>query len=191
MAGRGEIALASDLYEYSREQFNRIGSVLGMAITEYHLGEMLLMQHEPQQALTRLLESKHALEQVKARNYIPRVLAMIAEALLMVDDKEQAQASITRSLHIARELGMAVEEAVGYRILGQIAFANGNHVAADSHLKESSKRLQMMNHRDELGKVLFLQAELLIASGQQDQATRLMWEAESILKELKAKRVRR
>ncbi len=188
MAGRGEIALASDLYQYSREQFKRIGSVVGLAITDYHLGEMLLMQDDPEQALPCLLESMEALEQVKARNYIPKVLYMIAETSLLLGDDGQAQTYISRSMRVARELGMAVDEAIGYRVLGQIALYQEHYAAAETHLKESRKRLQAMNHRYEMAKVLFLLAKTLIASGRDSQATQLLWEAESIFNELKAKR---
>ena len=150
---------------------------------------MLLLQNEPRNALHHFRESMSSLERVKARNYLARVLHMAAEAALTLGDAEQALGYISRSQVIASELGMAVEEAVAYRVMGQIALHQQDYSCAAQYLEQSHEMLQKMGHRYEIGLVLYWQAQLYARTDKQVQVLSLLQEAEQIFKELRAMRV--
>jgi len=188
MANRGELTLAEELYRYSGDQFRSIGSLLDVAITEFRQGEILLLGNKPQAAFDLLQESITKLERIKARIYLPEVLRLAAEAVLFLGDSDQAVGFIARSLAIAGELGMVMEEAVSQRVVAQIALVQKNFLTAKQHLELSHIVLERLKVPYELGKIIFWQAELAYALGKDEQAAALVAQARQIFSELGARR---
>jgi class 3 adenylate cyclase/predicted ATPase len=188
MVGRGELAMALHLYQYSSEQFKRIGSLLGLATTGYQQGEVMLHEGKPREAMHLFRVSMSSLERIKARNSLSEVYRLAAEAMLMLEDTKEATEYIDQSLMIAHDLGMIGEEAIGWRVMGQIALAEQDFDAAREYLTDSRQSLEKLKNRYELGKVLYWQAKLACAEGQISEALSLAQHAEEIFKDLRAKR---
>ncbi|NJN66594.1 MAG: tetratricopeptide repeat protein [Chloroflexaceae bacterium] len=188
MVGQGELQLATDLYQYSSQQFQRIGSLQGLAVTGYNQGEVLLLQGRPRDALHLLRASIVSLERIKARNNLSEALRLAAEASLSLQNCDQAVDYIQQSLAIAHELGMVVEEAVGLRVMGEIALSSGDLSAASEHLSRSRNLLDRLDNPYELGKVLYCQARLDHVRGHPDDLLLTLEQAEQIFKNLRARR---
>ncbi len=191
MLCRGELQLASELFHYSRERFGRIGSVLGLAVTALYQGELLLLEDQPIQALQLFRQSMTDLKRIKVRNYLPRGLRLMAEASLALDDPEQALSHGQQSLELASELGMLVEQAMAYRVLGQIALTGQDTILAERYFDRSKSMLDSMGHQYEQGKVLYWLSKLHCACGHYEESLTALQQAEKIFKDLRAKRDQR
>jgi predicted ATPase len=188
MVGRGELEMAYELYQYSGEQFRRVGSLPGLAITGYHHGEVILRKGQARDALHLLRVSISSLERIKARNMLPEVLRLAAEATLELGDYEEASDYLSQALMIASDMGMVAEEAIAWRVMGQIMLHTGDLDTAADHLAHGRNLLEKMNNRYELGKVQYWQAKLAIARGNGEEARALAEQAQSIFQGLRAKR---
>lgn len=189
MIARGEIELAAELFKYSSEQFRRVGSWLGLAVTGYKQGEVLLHQGRSREALHNFLTSISSLEHINARVDLPDVLRLAAEASLMLNETEHSHTYASRSLAIARELGMAVEEALAHWMLGQIAMHQQAYPDAHELFETSRALLEKLDNPYGLGKVLFWQSKLAYARGHydHDQVIAPLEQAQQIFKKLRAK----
>jgi tetratricopeptide (TPR) repeat protein len=188
LVGRDQLDRAAELYAYSSEQFGNIGSVLGVAVTRYNRGEVLLHKNQPTEALPLFSQSLMVLEKIGARNFLPEVLRLAAEASLALAMHDQAEAYAQRSLNLANELGLAVEAAIAQRVLGQIALANKQLDGATELLEVSGASLEKLDNRYELAKTRRWQAALEQARQQHQQAAKLLRQAEQIFRELDAQR---
>ncbi|PDW02621.1 adenylate/guanylate cyclase domain-containing protein [Candidatus Viridilinea mediisalina] len=188
LVGRGQLERADELYQLSSAMFGRIGSALGVAVTTYNRGEVLLLQHRPAEAMPLFTSAITTLEQIKARNFLPEVLRLAAEATLALSDPTTAQTFAQRSLEVSSELGMAVEQATARRVLGQVALAHGQIAAATQHLEQSCADLIQLDHRYELGKTRYQQALLAQACGDEHMFAMATRAAKQIFRELDAQR---
>ncbi len=188
MVGRGELDFATELFTYSSEQFRHVGSLLGLAITGCRQGEVLMLQGKPRDAFHLLRVSITSLENLHARSFLPEALRLAAEALLLQEETEAAAAYAHRSLEIAIDMGMTGEEAIMYRVMGQVALNRHDLGAASEYLRRSHTMVHQLDNQYELGKVLYWQAQLAYAQGNPDTAAALLREAEQVLKALRARR---
>jgi predicted ATPase len=188
LVGRDQLDRAAELYAYSSEQFGKIGSVLGVAVTRYNRGEVLLHKNQPTEALPLFIQSLMVLEQIGARNFLPEVLRLAAEASLAVAMHDQAEAYAQRSFNLANELGLAIEAAIAQRVRGQIALAQGQLDLATELFEASGASLEKLDNRYELAKTRRWQAALAQAYHQHQQAAGLLKQAEQIFRELDAQR---
>ncbi len=188
MVGRGELEMAYELYKYSGEQFRRVGSLPGLAITGYHHGEVILRKGQARDALHLLRVSISSLERIKARNVLPEVLRLAAEATLELGDCEEATDYLSQALIIASDMGMVAEEAIAWRVMGQIVLHEGDVETAAEHLEHGRSLLEKINNRYELGKVQYWQAKVAIARGNVAVARELAEQAQTIFQGLRAKR---
>ncbi|NJP07717.1 MAG: tetratricopeptide repeat protein [Chloroflexaceae bacterium] len=183
---RGELERADKLYQYSYERFSRIGYVLGMAYARYNRGEVLLLQGQPLEALELFEENIVVLERINARNDLPEVLRLAAEASLAVEDVAQAALYANQSWNIAQDLGMAVEAAVAERVLAQIALYQAHFLRATTFLQRSSEALEELDEPYERGKAWLIQSDLFYAQGDLQQAESALNQARAIFRKLDA-----
>jgi class 3 adenylate cyclase/tetratricopeptide (TPR) repeat protein len=188
MLGRGKLQQARRLYEFSCEQFRNAGSEQLLALSTLNLGEVLLLQEQPREAMQLFHESIEILERINSPIDLPEVLRLSAEGSLALADHEQATAYATRSLSMARDLGLALEEAMAYLVSGQIALSQKDFAAARAYLEQSHAALEPLDYRYELGKVLFWKARLARASGDLAQVSPFLQQAKDIFQELDAQR---
>jgi tetratricopeptide (TPR) repeat protein len=188
MLGRGKLQQARKLYEFSCEQFRNTGSEQLLALSTLNLGEVLLLQGQPREAMQLFHESIEILERINSPIDLPEVLRLAAEGSLALADHEQATAYVTRSLAMARDLGLALEEAMAYLVSGQIALDQKDFATAQSYLEQSHAALEPLDYRYELGKVLFWKARLAQASGDLVLVSPLLQQAKEIFQELDAQR---
>ncbi|NJM06862.1 tetratricopeptide repeat protein [Candidatus Gracilibacteria bacterium] len=126
LVGRDQLDRAADLYRFSGEQFARMGSALGVAVTTYNRGEVLLLQGQPAAALDLFKRGIEAIERINARNFLPEVLRLAAEAAIELGERQLAYDFAARSRDLAIELGMGAEIAVAERVLARIALYQGD-----------------------------------------------------------------
>ena len=188
LVGRDQLERAGQLYWQSSESFARIGSTLGVAVTTYNRGEVLLLQGRPAEAQPLFSQAIATFEQIRARNFLPEVLRLAAEAALALGDLDAAEAYAVRSHTLATELGMATEDAIARRVSGQIALARGALDAARTHLEASRAALAQLDNRYELGRTRYQQAHLAHVCGDIPTFTAARAEAETIFAELDAQR---
>ncbi|RRR75521.1 MAG: tetratricopeptide repeat protein, partial [Candidatus Viridilinea halotolerans] len=155
LVGRNQLKRADELYQLSSTMFARIGSALGVAVTTYNRGEVLLLQGRADEALPLFNEAVEILERIKARNFTPEVLRLAAEATLSLGDQAIAADLATRSLAVARELGLVTEQAIAQRMLGQVALVANDTAQARTYLEQSRAVLLQLDNRYELGKTLY------------------------------------
>jgi class 3 adenylate cyclase/tetratricopeptide (TPR) repeat protein len=185
---QGELDRADRLYTSSAERYREVGSGWGIALTTYNRGEVLLLQGQPAQALELFRQSMAAFEQMGARSFLPEIVRLAAEAALALGDYEQARADATRSLEIARELGMSVDAAVAQRVLGQVALAQQQLAEAGAALEQSFAALEQADERYEMGRVRYWQARLWHASGDMEQVAPALRQAAELFGALGARR---
>jgi tetratricopeptide (TPR) repeat protein len=188
LVGRNQLGRAGELYKLSSEMFGRVGSALGVAVTTYNRGEVLLLQGRPAEARPLFETAIADLERIKARNFLPEVLRLAAEAALALADSAAADERARRSLALADELGMAAEAAAARRVLGQIALETGDLVAAAAELEQSRAALALLDSRYDLGKTRYHQARLARAQGDAAAFAAARADAEAIFAELDAER---
>ncbi len=190
MVGHGELDFATELFTYSSEQFCHVGSLLGLAITGCRQGDVLMLQGKPRDALHLLRASITSLENLNARSVLPEALRLAAEALLLLGEIDDADSFARRSLVIAVDMGMTGEEAIIYRVVGQVALSRHAYGDAEAYLARSHEILQKLDNRYELGKVLYWQAQLAHRRGHLERAAALLHDAEGLFKALRARRDR-
>ena len=188
LVGRNHLQRAGDLYRQSSESFARIGSVLGVAVTTYNRGEVLLLQARPAEAQPLFSQAIATFEQIRARNYLPEVLRLAAEAALALGDLAAADHHAARSLSLATELGMVTEAAITRRVSGMIDLARGDLAAAATHLEASRTALAELDNRYEVGRTRYQQAHLARACGDEAAFASARSEAVTIFAELDAQR---
>ncbi|MBP1467725.1 tetratricopeptide repeat protein [Candidatus Chloroploca sp. M-50] len=188
LVGRNQLERAGELYKLSNAMFARIGSTLGVAVTTYNRGEVLLLQGRPADALPLFLEALETLQQINARNFLPEVLRLTAEAALALGDLAVAQLHAERAFTLAAELAMRVEEATAHRVSAQVALVTGDFAKAQACLETSYAGLSKLDNRYELGKTRYQQARLALAMGDREAAAQARAEAQAIFAELDAQR---
>ncbi|MFN3372646.1 MAG: tetratricopeptide repeat protein, partial [Chloroflexus sp.] len=188
LVGRNQLDRAGALYQRASELFARLGSRLGVAVTKYNRGEVLLYQDRAAEALELFQAAIADLEAINARSFLPEVLRLAALAALAFGDLTQARANAHRSLAIAEELGQADDSAIAYRVLGEIALACGDLDVAEDLFARSSSTLAQLDNRYELGKVRYQQARLALARHDDATAATARAEAITIFTELDAQR---
>jgi tetratricopeptide (TPR) repeat protein len=126
------------------------------------------------------------MERIGARNELPQILCLAGEATLALDAPQQALAFANQALAIAREMDLALEEAMARRVLGQIALAGGDLQTARASLEASQAVLAQLDERYELGRVLLWQARLAYASRQPEHVLAALQRSAQIFTELDA-----
>lgn len=188
LVGRNQLGRAGELYKLSSDMFGRVGSALGVAVTTYNRGEVLLLQNRPAEALPLFEAAGADLERIKARNFLPEVLRLAAEASLALHNLAAAGELAGRSLAVAKELGLAADEAAARRVAGQVALAAGELDAARRELELSRATLAQLDSPYDLGKTRYHQARLARALGDENAFAAARAEAETLFARLDAER---
>jgi tetratricopeptide (TPR) repeat protein len=111
----------------------------------------------------------------------------LAEAHLGRGELDEALAYAQRSLTLARDQEMRLEEGCARRVLGQVCLARHELALAEQELQESLSILQDLNSLYEIGKTLFQIAWLYQVRGDQAQMQMRLGQAQSIFEGLGAR----
>ncbi len=188
LVGRNELERAYDLYVYSGERFNQIGSAWGVVMTDLNRAEILKLKNQPQAVLEIVHHSLETLERIKSRTFIPETLRLGAEASLALGDYAAAQQYAQQSLQEAESMSMTLEQGIAQRVLGQIAFAQGEYHRADTYFALARATLTEADSPYDVGKVAYWQAQLAATLNQRDVAQQLLHEATQTFIQLDAQR---
>jgi class 3 adenylate cyclase/predicted ATPase len=180
---RGQLDEAEDLYRQSLQTWQKLGSTYGEAFLHMNLAAVALKRRQWAHALELLAESQKRVAQVGARDLLPEVYRYVAEAHLGLatsedtrratsirhgvrpapkgrDQVDQAQKWAERSLAIAQEHEVKLEEGDTRRVLGQVYRAQGDWQAAERELEASLALLESLNSQYQVGQTLYQLAQL-------------------------------
>jgi tetratricopeptide (TPR) repeat protein len=141
----GEIALnqgrldeALSLYQSGLSLLEQTdGSLYLLGLFHNNLGATFIRLNEPDKARHHLRLSQAYCEKIRARDFLPGLHRLWAEAALLANELDEAEAQGEQSLSLARELGTRGEEGRTLRVLGEIATAQGQFDQAEHHLVAS------------------------------------------------------
>lgn len=135
---QGRLDQALGFYQKAMRQLEQIGGspfVIGALFM--NLGNTRLQLREIDLAMEELRRALESFEQAQARDFLPETYGYLAEASLVQDDVDAAEAHGKRSLELAQELNMPREEGHTLRILGEIALARAQFGDAHRFLTDS------------------------------------------------------
>ncbi len=188
LVGRNELQRAYDLYVYSGECFNQMGSAWGVVMTDLNRAEIFKLKGEPQAVLAIVQHSLEMLERIKSRTFIPETLRLGAEASLNLGDYPAAKQYAEQSLQEAESMGMTLEQGIAQRVLGQIALAQGEHHHAETYFALARETLTEADSPYDVGKVAYWQAQLAATRNQREVAQQFLCEAIQTFIQLDAQR---
>jgi len=113
------------------------GALYLRALFEASLGATFIRWGQAKIARQHLGRSQAYCEQIEARDFLPKLHRLWAEAALLEADFDEASEQAGRSLKLARELGMRGDEGRTLRVLGEVYTAQGHLQGAVEHLQKS------------------------------------------------------
>lgn len=132
-----------------------------LATILFNLGNVLSNRGKHEEGLTFMRKGLSIFEALDAREVFPEVHRSIALTCVEANRVAEAQESLERALHFAREMGDPVTPAVVLRIQGLLALKLGDRGAASAKIKEAILRLSDLDAPLELGRAHALASRLL------------------------------
>lgn len=108
--------------------------------------------------------------------------AHLATVELMEDRFAEAQAQARKAARIYQVVGDARGQALAERLLGRVAYQQGQLKSAEEHMGEAARLARTTNSLWELGTSLGYLAVVLEASGRESLAASTMWHAVTLLR---------
>lgn len=139
---QGRLDDALDFFRQGRNTLEQIGgSPYLMGVFELNLGNTYIRKREAHTAHQHLGASQECFDRAGARQFLPELYYLRAEAHLLTGDVAQAEEDVRSSLDLAREQAAPSEEAVALHVAGQIAALHGDWKAAERCLMQSAALL--------------------------------------------------
>jgi tetratricopeptide (TPR) repeat protein len=158
---QGRLDEALDFYQgalHSLEQMG--GSLYVQGALHMNLGYTYVRRGEVEPARYHLQTAEGYFEQAQARDWLPEMHRHFAEAALLADVPDRAQAEAEHALDVARELSMRNEEGNSLRLLAQVAIEQGQLERAQHFLDESLAILEQVHDQYEWACSMLTLAEL-------------------------------
>ena len=174
---QGRLQEALGYYQKAMRQLGQIGgSPFVIGALHMNLGNTRLQLREIDLAMEELRQALESFNQAQARDFLPETYGYLAEASLLQNDPDAAEAHGQRSLEIAQELKMPREEGQSMRILGEIALARGQFGDAHDFLTSSHDLLTTAGDEYESAKTQLGLADLYVRQQQIQEATMALTE---------------
>jgi tetratricopeptide (TPR) repeat protein len=143
---QGRFDTALEEYRSGLELLERVGGYPYLqGLLHAGLGDVLIRRGDVPAARQHLQTSLARCQQIEARDFLPELYRLMAEAALLNagdddagGDLAEAEAQAQHSLALAREMQTQGEEGRSLRILGEIAQARGQLDLAETYLDQSS-----------------------------------------------------
>ena len=152
------------------------------------LGDILIRRGDIEAARRHLQTSLDYCEQIQARDFLPELYRLQAEAALALRPGDLTEATLRsqQSLSLARELGMRSDEGRTLRVVGEIATAQGQLDQAEAHLRDSLAILKQLGDEYEWARSQLALARLRVAQGDHRAGLAALDECEPVLARLGA-----
>ncbi len=146
------------------------GSLYMQSILHASLGDTFIRCGDVDAAREHLQTSLAYCEQIQARDFLPELYRLQAEAALLAGELAQAETYAQQSLDLAREMNARAEQGHTMRVLGEIATAQGQFDQAETYLNESLPILKETKNEYEWARSQLALARLSISQGKQQAA---------------------
>ncbi|MCP4536518.1 MAG: CHAT domain-containing protein [Chloroflexi bacterium] len=162
------------------------GSLYLQSIFHASLGDTFIRCGDVDAACKHLQTSLEYCEQIQARDFLPELHRLQAEAALLANELAQAETYAQQSLNLARELNARAEEGHTLRVLGEIATAREQFNQAEEYLSESLPILKEMKNEYEWARSQLALAKLYGPQKKQKAALAALEECLPIFEQLGA-----
>jgi class 3 adenylate cyclase/predicted ATPase len=191
---QGDLDQADRYYRQSLDMWQDLGSNYAIALLYNNRGTVALRRGDAQEALAMLQQSLALFEQIGSGDWLAEVYRHMAEAhLISIQTRPSPQAlqkaldCAQRSLALAQEQELRMEEGIARRVLGQALAARSARPEAERLLQESVAILEGLDNPYELGQTLFQTALLCQEQGDGDRAEQALCRAIALFETLGAK----
>jgi tetratricopeptide (TPR) repeat protein len=172
---QGRLSEALALYETALQLLEQIGgSPYVLGALHNNLGATFVRQGEIDAARQHLRSSQQYFEQAQARDFLPEMHRLFAEAALAVGELNEAEKQIQQALALAQELGMREEEGNSLRVLGRISMAQKPLEQAEQYLVNSITILDEVGNKYEAARSRLSLARLYAAQQKPDAAAGIL-----------------
>lgn len=166
----GELDSARLAFEESLAFLESAGNRFAQATVRSNLADVLMELGDTGAALDLYQETLHVFQELGDKKSRSEALIGIGEAHRATGDLEQAVTYFREALEAARTIGAAHQEAQALRFLGRAEFSLAQLDAAAQHLRSAATTSLRFHDLDEVVEAHTLLADVLVASGDTDQA---------------------
>lgn len=185
---RGRLDEAIAYYKNALRSMEQIGGSLWvLGALHMNLGGALVRDQRLDEADEHLQTSRTFFDQAQARDFLPELHRLFAEAALAADDLDTAVAHIEEALATGRELNMKGEEGNALRVLGQIHLRRNACVPAEEHLRASYDILSDLGDTYEAARTQLALAECLLCLEKREAARKVLDDCRAVFKQLDAR----
>ncbi len=184
---QGRLDEALDSFQQGLHSLQQIGgSPYVIGVFQMNLGSTYIRMGQGEAALHHLRASRDLFARAEARDFLPELCYLSAEAALLVGNLVAATVDVEAALNLARELSQRSEEGNSLRVLGQLAIAQGDAESAERHLIESAEILHALDERYDEGRSDLWLARVFLSLGKTEQAHGALEQAIAIFEPLGA-----
>jgi ATP/maltotriose-dependent transcriptional regulator MalT len=151
-----------------------------------NLAELLLRQGEPEAAEPLLVDAERLAREMDSKFQLPEIYRGRARVQLSNGQTGEALVDAERSVGLARELGLDMEEGMGLRVLGQVLIASGQIEPGVGALEQSLALLA--DDPYEVARSKMEWGNYLVFDTEKEFGKSLLDEARTTFEELAAKR---
>jgi len=186
---RGEWQEARDMYAQSLAIWQNIRAPRGEAVALINLAQVYIHQEDWAQAQEYLGQSQALFDDIGSKEFLPELERLWGEYYLKTGDVEQAIQHTQQAITLAQTYNDPLEEAIAYRLLGQIHMANAVPQLAAEALSNSLDMLSTLNNEHEIARTKLALARLALTeeSASTDQAQTYLREAVETFEKLGAR----
>ncbi|MCI0396251.1 MAG: tetratricopeptide repeat protein [Chloroflexi bacterium] len=183
--GRLEDALA--FYQEALEAQEQIGRSLWiLGVLHMNLGHTFIRLGQAEAAREHLRTSQEYFSQAKARDFLPEMHRLFAEAALLAGELAEAESQGRLALELANEMSMRGEQGNSRRVLGEIAMAQGQGKTARQYLEDSLAILEEVNDAYEWARCQLSLARLHAWQARPELALAALESGEAVFEHLEA-----
>lgn len=168
---QGALADAQASYQAALQALQQIGGSLYLqGVVNNNLGATLIRLGDPAAARRYLGAAGEYFAQAQARDaFVPELHRHLAEAALLANEIDEAEAQAAHAVSLARELAARNEEGCGLRVLGEVAAAQGQTARASAWLAESIAILQVVGDEYERARSELALAQVYLLQGEVEE----------------------
>lgn len=167
---QGDFERAREAYQQSMQIWEQLESAFGRAVLHNNLAVVAIKQQKWQEAMQHLEASETLLRELGVEDLLAEVMRHKSECYFGMGRLAEAQAAAERSLHLARQQKMQLEEGIALRLLGEIALHASRLPDAAHFLEQALAFLQDVESPYELAQVYAALSRLAAARKADDEA---------------------
>ncbi len=184
---QGRLVEALQFYQEALNDLRKIGgSLYVLGVLHMNLGAAFIKQEEVDAAVHHLRISQEHFAAAHARDFLPELYRHFAEAVLLGQNLQEAEAQGQQALSLARELTIRAEEGNSLRVLGEIAGAQDNIGQAERYIGESLAILEEVGDEYEAARSRLALAKVYHSQGKSEQTLTVLDQCIAVFERLQA-----